>query len=80
MKIPSSFPKFPKGLSTKEVRQEIQRRLEIMDQMGHASLQFSHFDGYLGVAIRNKSTHEKSPHQEGCDPLGCLLGRIQLSL
>jgi len=34
MKNPPSFPKFPKGLSTKEVRQEIQRRLEIMDQMG----------------------------------------------
>ena len=34
MKNPSLFPKFPKGLSTKEVRQEIQRRLKIMDQMG----------------------------------------------
>ena len=34
MKNPSPFPKFPKGLSTKEVRQEIQRRMEIMDQMG----------------------------------------------
>jgi hypothetical protein len=34
MKTIPLFPKFPKGLSTKEVRQEIQRRLEIMDQMG----------------------------------------------
>ena len=34
MKNPSPFPKFPKGLSTKQVRQEIQRRLVIMDQMG----------------------------------------------
>jgi len=34
MKNPSPFHKFPKGLSTKEVRQEIQRRLVIMDQMG----------------------------------------------
>jgi hypothetical protein len=30
MKNPSPFPKFPKGLSTKEVRQEIQRRLELV--------------------------------------------------
>ena len=34
MKNPSPFPKFPKGLSSAEVRKEIHRRLEIMDQMG----------------------------------------------
>ena len=33
MKTPSPFPKLPTGLSTKEVRQEIQQRLEIIDQM-----------------------------------------------
>jgi len=34
MKNPSPFPKFPSGLSTAEARKEIQRRLEIMAQMG----------------------------------------------
>jgi len=34
MKTPSPFPKFPTGLSTAEARKEIQRRLQIMDQMG----------------------------------------------
>ena len=30
----SILPKFPKGLTTKELRKEIRRRLKIMDEMG----------------------------------------------
>ena len=30
----SIFPKLPKGLTTKELRKEIRRRLKIMDEMG----------------------------------------------
>jgi len=34
MKTPSPFPKLPTGLTTKELRQEIRRRLEEADKMG----------------------------------------------
>ena len=30
----SIFPRLPKGLTTKELRKEIRRRLKIMDEMG----------------------------------------------
>ena len=30
----SIFPKLPKGLNTRELRKEIQKRLKVMDEMG----------------------------------------------